>query len=206
MQEMIISLMNQYGYIAICLLIAIENIFPPIPSELILSFGGFITNNSQLSIVGVIVSATLGSLLGAIVLYYLGRILNKERLLRLVESKCGKLLRLKRENIEKADTWFDTKGNKTVFFCRFIPILRSLISIPAGMSEMPFLKFLIYTVLGSIIWNSILTVLGSITGEHWNTIVDVMHQYSIIVFFLLLLSCILFFFYKNHNQKKNKSI
>ena len=145
MEEMILSIMNQFGYIGVLLLIAIENVFPPIPSEVILLFGGFMTTYTELNVIGMIIFSTLGSLIGAIVLYYIGKILNKERLKKIVSGKVGKILRLKNEDIEKADHWFDTKGNKTVFFCRFIPIVRSLISIPAGMSEMPMLKFLIYT-------------------------------------------------------------
>ena len=142
MQELMIQLMGQFGYIGVFLLIAIENIFPPIPSEVVLLFGGFMTTYTELNIIGMIVAATLGSLAGAIVLYYIGRILNKERLKKIVSGKIGKVLRIKNEDIDKADHWFDTKGNKTVFFCRFIPIVRSLISIPAGMSQMPMGKFL----------------------------------------------------------------
>ena len=144
MQEIIINLMNQFGYIGIFLLIAIENIFPPIPSEVILTFGGYMTTYSNLNVPLVILSATLGSLLGAIVLYAIGKILNKERLMKIVSGKVGKILHLKKEDIESADKWFDTKGEKCVFFCRFIPIVRSLISIPAGMSEMNIPKFLIF--------------------------------------------------------------
>ena len=109
-------MMNEFGYFGIFLLIAIENIFPPIPSELILAFGGFMTAHSKLNIALVILFATLGSLVGGIVLYYVGKILNKERLKKIVSGKIGKILRLKEEDIEKADKWFDNKGNKTVFF------------------------------------------------------------------------------------------
>lgn len=170
MQEMIIEIMNNFGYLGVFLLIAIENVFPPIPSEVILLFGGFMTTFSDMNIVGVIIASTLGSILGAIILYYIGKILNKERLKKIITSKPGKILRLKPEDIDKADNWFDTKGNKTVFFCRFVPIIRSLISIPAGMSEMPMKKFLIYTTAGSLIWNAALTIAGSIVGENWTSI------------------------------------
>ena len=187
MQEMIIEIMNNFGYLGVFLLIAIENVFPPIPSEVILLFGGFMTTFSDMNIVGVIIASTLGSILGAIVLYYVGKILNKERLKKIITSKPGKILRLKPEDIDKADNWFDTKGNKTVFFCRFVPIIRSLISIPAGMSEMPMKKFLIYTTAGSLIWNAALTIVGSIVGENWTSIVDIMDQYSHIILVLLII-------------------
>ena len=205
MENIIINLMEQFGYLGVFLLIALENIFPPIPSELILTFGGFMTTYTSLNIVLMIVFATLGALVGALVLYYIGKIFNKERLTRIVSGKVGKVLRLKAEDIEKADHWFDTKGNKTVFFCRFIPIVRSLISIPAGMSEMPMLKFLIYTTFGSLIWNTVLVVIGNRVGENWTSILDILDKYSHIVLVLLIIIaivCIYLFYSKK--LKKNK--
>ena len=142
MQEIVLNIIGQFGYVGVFLLIAIENIFPPIPSEVILLFGGFMTTYTKLNILGMVIASTLGSVLGAIILYYIGKIFNKDRLKKIISGKLGKILRLKNNDIDKADTWFDTKGQKTVFFCRFIPLIRSLISIPAGMSEMPLLKFL----------------------------------------------------------------
>lgn len=199
MQEIIISLMNQFGYLGILLLIMIENIFPPIPSEVILCFGGFMTTTTKLTVLGVILSSTIGSILGAILLYFIGKILNKERLIKIVSGKIGKILRLKKKDIEMANQWFDTKGAKTVFICRFIPIVRSLISIPAGMSEMPFSKFLILTALGTTIWNTVLTILGSIVGENWTKVVKIIEKYaSITLIFLivLLIGGIIYFYYK----------
>ncbi len=178
MEEIIITLINKYGYFGILFLVALENVFPPIPSEVILTFGGFSTTITNLNILGVIAFSTLGSLIGALLLYYIGKILNKERLIKIVSGKIGKLLRLKKEHIEKADYWFDNRGQKTVFFCRFIPIVRSLISIPAGMSEMKLSKFILYSFLGTVIWNSVLVILGSIVGEKWENIVSVMNAYS----------------------------
>ena len=100
--------------------------------------------------------------------------------------------------------WFDTKGNKTVFFCRFIPIVRSLISIPAGMSEMPMAKFLLYTTVGSAIWNTVLIVIGNRVGENWESILGVFDQYSHIVLILLILIFVLFivWFYTKKQKKK----
>lgn len=203
MQEIIIMLMNKYGYLGILLLIMIENVFPPIPSEIILCFGGFMTNNSNLSILGVVISSTIGSILGAIILYLIGKILNKERLIKIVQGKIGKILRLKKKDIVMADHWFDTKGSKTVFFCRFIPILRSLISIPAGMSEMAFIKFITLTTLGTLIWNTVLTYLGSIMGENWTKLVDIIDKYSHIVLVILIIIFIggIIYFY---NERKKK--
>ena len=156
-----------------------------------------------------IIFSTLGSLIGAIVLYYIGKILNKERLKKIVSGKVGKILRLKNEDIEKADHWFDTKGNKTVFFCRFIPIVRSLISIPAGMSEMPMLKFLIYTTFGSLIWNTVLVVIGNRVGENWTSILDILDKYSHIVLVLLIIIaivCVYLFYSKKLKKNKKEDI
>jgi len=205
MQSVIINIMNKFGYLGIMLLIAIENIFPPIPSEVILTFGGFMTKrpNSEITVIGVIIASTIGSIIGAIALYYIGKILNKERLKKIVSGKWGKILRLKPKDIESADHWFDTKGNKTVFFCRFIPIVRSLISIPAGMSEMKLSKFLLYTVLGSLGWNSVLVVLGSIMGENWELVASIIDKYSYIVLALLIVSFVvgIVIFYKKRSKK-----
>ena len=204
MQEIIISIMNQFGYLGILLLIMIENVFPPIPSEIILCFGGFMTTTTNLTIVGVIVASTIGSVLGATILYFIGKILNKDRLIKIVSGKIGKILRLKRKDIEMADHWFDTKGAKTVFFCRFIPIVRSLISIPAGMSEMPFPKFIILTTIGTTIWNTVLTILGSIMGENWTKVVQIMEEYSSITLFILVILVVLgtsYFFYRKTKKK-----
>ncbi len=205
MEQIIINAMEQFGYIGVFLLIAIENIFPPIPSEVILVFGGFMTTYTSLNIPIMIVAATLGSLLGAIVLYYIGKIFNKERLKRIISGKIGKVLRLKASDIEKADKWFDTKGNKTVFFCRFIPIVRSLISIPAGMSEMPMQKFLIYTILGSLIWNSVLIVVGSIVGDKWETIVGYLDNFSNIILIILVIIFVVAMYYWFVIRKKKQS-
>ena len=207
MQEFILSMMDKFGYLGVFALIAIENIFPPIPSEVILLFGGFMTTNTSLNVVFMIIAATLGSLLGAIVLYYIGKIFNKERLKRIVSGKVGKVLRLKAKDIDKADEWFDNKGNITVFFCRFVPIVRSLISIPAGMSEMPMLKFLIYTIVGSAIWNTVLIVLGNRVGENWESILGIFDRYSHIVVIVLIIIFVgfLIWFYKFRKNSKKKT-
>ena len=184
MQDFIINTMNQWGYLGVFLLIAIENIFPPIPSEVILLFGGALTAaalGGKLSIFWMIVAATLASLAGAILLYYIGKILKTERLKRIVSGRVGKVLRLKPADIDRADKWFDEKGNITVFICRCVPLLRSLISIPAGMSEMPMGKFILYTVVGSAIWNTILVTIGHNLGNNWESILGFFDNFSHLV-------------------------
>lgn len=205
MQEIIIALMNRFGYFGILLLIAVENIFPPIPSEVILTFGGFMTTYTSLNAAGVIVFSTVGSLLGAIALYEVGRIFNKERLMKLVSGRIGKMLRLKAKDIESAENWFEKRGNGAVFFCRFVPIVRSLISIPAGMSEMKPAPFLLYTAAGSLLWNTVLVVIGSIVGENWERVVAKMDAYSNITFIILVILFISAaggFYYNRRKQKE----
>lgn len=206
MQEIIITLINRYGYFGILFLVALENVFPPIPSEVILTFGGFSTTITNLNVLGVIFFSTLGSLIGALLLYCIGKLLNKERLIKIVSGKIGKLLRLKKEHIEKADYWFDNKGQKTVFFCRFVPIVRSLISIPAGMSDMKLSKFLLYSFLGTVIWNSVLVILGSVVGEKWESIVAVMDTYSsvvVIIIAIVIIGTVLYYLIKKRKNKYN---
>lgn len=205
MEEFIINIMNSWGYLGIFFLITLENVFPPIPSEIILTFGGFMTISSKMNIVGVVIAATVGSVLGAFILYYIGRFLNKERLIKIVSSKYGKLLRVKPKDIESADHWFDKKGNKTVFYCRFIPIVRSLISIPAGMSGMPITKFTIYTFCGSVMWNTALVLVGAYAGEKKDLIISLIDKFSDIILFLIIIAFIVFvfIFYKKRNKKNN---
>jgi len=182
MEALIINIVNKFGYIGIVLLIAIENVFPPIPSEVILTFGGFATTISNITVLGSVIAATIGSVIGAIALYWIGRVLNEERIDKLVDSKVGKILGLKKENIHKAFSWFDSKGKFAVFFGRFIPIVRSLVSVPAGMAKMAIAPFLVLTTVGSLIWNTVLISLGRIAGASWNRIAEYIGGYSDIVF------------------------
>ena len=190
MHETIISLMEQYGYPGILFLIALENIFPPIPSEVILTFGGFLTTYTSLGVPGVVLAATLGSMAGAAVLYGAGALLNKERLKKLAAGRAGKLLGLKPEDVEKADAWFQKKGRRAVFFCRCVPVVRSLISIPAGMSRMELPQFFLYTTAGSLIWNILLVSLGALMGESWRYIAYLAGEYSHVMLIVLGISLI----------------
>ncbi len=207
MEQIMIDIMNSFGYLGIFFLIMIENVFPPIPSELILTFGGFMTISSNMTVVGVIISSTIGSLLGAGILYGLGKLLNKEHLIRIVKSKYGKLLRVKPQDIEAADRWFDTKGSITVLICRCVPIVRSLISIPAGMSDMPLPKFFLYTAVGSAIWNTLLVCVGAFAGDKKDEILALIDNISHIILLLLIVVAVIFvvWFYKKKVNKKEGS-
>lgn len=203
MQQIMINLINDFGYLGIFLLITIENVFPPIPSEVILTFGGFMTTTTKMSIVGVIFWATLGAVVGAIILYYVGKIFNKERLKKFTHTKLGKFIRLKEKDIDLADKWFDTQGAKAVLIGRCVPIVRSLISIPAGMSAMPWPKFLLYTTIGSAVWNTVLVVLGAQAGKNWESIVSAIDKYKFLTIVVLAVVALVFLYIYIKGRKKN---
>lgn len=205
MDNWITQFMEQFGYFAIVLLMAGENVFPPIPSEIILLFGGFLTTTSgSVTVVGVIIAATIGAVIGAIILYGIGLLLDVERLEKIVD-RWGHILRIKKEDIHKADAWFDKYGVWTIFLCRFVPVIRSLISIPAGMSNMNFPLFLIFTTLGTLIWNTVLVLLGFWLGESWTTVETYLGYYQDVVIVVLAIIIVLFVIWFIRRNKKKKS-
>lgn len=204
MQSWIISIMDQFGYAGIAMLIAIENIFPPIPSELILTFGGFMTTYSNMNVWLVTLFATIGSVAGAVVLYGIGRLLTPEKLEWII-GKYGHVLGLKKQDVGRAEGWFSRKGSTTVFFCRFIPIVRSLISIPAGMTRMSLARFLLFTVAGTAIWNAVLVNLGAVAGAGWERIANYMNVYSYIGCAVLAVAGIIFFVWLMKKRKAKET-
>jgi membrane protein DedA with SNARE-associated domain len=202
MQNWIIETMDTFGYLGIFLLIALENIFPPIPSEVILTFGGFMTTESSLSKIGVIFFSTLGSVIGAIILFWIGTLLDIKTLEKIVD-RWGHFLRLTKKDVHKADEWFSKYGVWTVFFCRLIPLIRSLISIPAGMARMNFWIFLLFTTLGSLIWNTILVLVGASVGASWEKIVEYMDVYSNIIYGMLAIGLVVLIFLFIKKRKRS---
>ncbi|MGM7723921.1 DedA family protein [Metabacillus sp. Hm71] len=203
MENWITGIIEQFGYVGIFLMIALENVFPPIPSEVILTFGGMLTNFTDLTVPGVILSATFGSVVGAVILYKIGNLLDVERLEKIVD-RWGKVLQVKRKDIYKADQWFDKYGYWTVLICRIIPLIRSLISIPAGMASLNFWLFLLFTTIGTLVWNVILVTVGAKFGESWEKIVEVMDVYSNVVYVLIAVAVIVFLALFIKKRKKNK--
>ncbi|MEH6944945.1 DedA family protein [Bacillus sp. JJ722] len=155
------------------------------------------TYRTGLSISGVIFFSTVGSVIGAVILYFIGRLVDVKRLEKIID-RYGKILRLKKEDLYKADNWFDRYGTWTVLFCRLVPILRSLISIPAGMSNMNFAKFIFLTTIGTLVWNTVLVYLGSILGTNWNVITYYMDIYSniILLTFIILIIILIIWYMK----------
>ncbi len=181
--EWVLAIMAKFGYFGIIFAMFAENVFPPIPSEVIMPAAGFAVARGDLNLILVILAGTLGAVLGALPLYYLGSVFDEERLVTLTE-KYGKYVFIKPNDVKSSNEWFDRHGKKAVFFGRMVPGIRSLISIPAGMNKMPMVSFLLLTALGSSIWATILTVAGYYFGENYEVIQTTLAPYSKI--FLLL--------------------
>lgn len=178
MRELVLELMGEYGNLAVFLLILVENLFPPIPSEVILTFGGVMTVCTDMTPVGVILFSTAGSLAGAVILYSVGRFLPDEVFRKLLCGQIGHLLHFRLEDVDLAKGWFRERGRSAVFLCRLIPIVRSLISIPAGIARMQFVPFLVFTAAGSLLWNTVLVYAGRIAGESWEKVSAAFGVYS----------------------------
>lgn len=180
MQNSILSIINSFGYLGIFLLIFIENIFPPIPSEVVLLFGGALTLSTAMNVPLVILFSTLGSLAGAFALYGLGRILKADRLKKLFAGKFGKAMHLKPEYVDRSTRWFSRYQNKAVLICRCVPLMRSLISIPAGCNDMNIPLFFVLTAIGSAVWNTVLVLAGAFLGNAWEAALPYLSRYSLI--------------------------
>ncbi|WP_203974583.1 DedA family protein [Planotetraspora silvatica] len=158
-----IGLMEGFGAPGAGLAIALENLFPPLPSEVILPLAGFTASRGDMSLVAALCWTTLGSVIGALALYWVGALLGRERTVAIA----ARLPLVKVADIEKAEAWFGRHGAKTVFLGRMIPLFRSLISVPAGVERMPMGTFLALTLSGSLIWNTIFVMAGYLLGESW---------------------------------------
>ncbi|QTX04935.1 DedA family protein [Agromyces archimandritae] len=163
-----VDLMDALGAPGAAIAIAAENLFPPLPSEIILPLAGFAASRGSLGLVEVIIWTTIGSIVGALALYGLGRWLGAERLKRIAD----RMPLVQVSDVDRAEAWFAKHGGKAVFFGRMIPIFRSLISIPAGLERMPVWRFLLLSAAGSAIWNTVFVVAGFQLGEHWHIVED----------------------------------
>lgn len=203
MQEWMLSLVSDFGYFGVFFLIFIENVFPPIPSEAVLLFGGAATVTTAMNIPGTILTATAGSLAGAAALYTLGRIFQAERVKNLLAGRFGRITRLRPEHVEKAQRWFSRCQGKAVLVCRCIPIVRSLISVPAGFAKMPVFRFFILTALGSAVWNTALVSVGAGLGTAWEKAMPYFDNYTYIaaavLAALVLGACALYLYRRRKN-------
>jgi membrane protein DedA with SNARE-associated domain len=180
MFDWITQLVQQTGYLGIALLMLAENVFPPIPSELIMPMAGFIAHQGELGIVGVILAGTVGSVLGALFWYYLGRWLGLTRLRRWA-GEHGRWLTIAPEEVDRAKQWFDRHAGLAVFFGRLVPAVRTLISVPAGIAGMPLPSFLLYSTVGTGLWTTLLAGAGYLLGSQYELVQGWLNPVSNIV-------------------------
>jgi membrane protein DedA with SNARE-associated domain len=185
------------GYAALTLLILAENLFPPIPSELILPLGGYYVSTGELTYVGAVLASTLGSVAGAVILYELARRGGRPLLYRFRRT-----IRLTEEQLDRGDHWFDRRGPLIVFFGRLIPGVRSLVSVPAGLSEMPRGQFLALTTAGSALWNAALIGAGWGLGENYEDVEGIVGPASRVVLVLTVLGLVAGFVLLQRRRKR----
>lgn len=200
--DWIVSLMDTLGAPGVGIAILLENLFPPIPSEVVLPLAGFTVAQGSLRFLPVFIWATIGSVVGAYALYGIGAWLGADRLRAIADW----MWLVKSSDVDKALEWFDRYGKPSILFGRLIPGIRSLISIPAGLDRMNLLTFGLWTTLGSGVWNAILIYLGFVLGDNWESVTGYVDQYSKVVYVLLILLLVWFFVYllrRNARERKD---
>lgn len=198
MNQLFLNLIEKFGSFGVFLLIFIENIFPPIPSEAVLGIGGFFISTTKLTFISVLFAATLGSVSGAIVLYYIGKYINSPKIRNVFIGK-DKILRVDQDSLGKIKRIYTKYQKISVFFFRMVPVFRSIISIPAGMFNMNLIEFVILTILGSTIWNALIIFAGMKLGENWKDIEVFIKDYTLIIIGIVVIFLIVYFV-----KKKNK--
>ncbi|MEB3827415.1 DedA family protein [Phormidium sp. CCY1219] len=193
MLEWITNIITELGYIGIAFLMFVENIFPPIPSELIMPLAGFTVTQGKLDFGAVFVAGIIGSVAGAFPWYYAGKHFSERRLKRLA-NKYGKWLALSAEDIDRAKVWFRKRGSFAVFFGRLVPGVRTLISVPAGLHRMNLVSFIIYSTLGTAIWVGLLTTAGYLLGENYGLVEQFIKPISLLVAIGLLIAVVWWIF------------
>jgi membrane protein DedA with SNARE-associated domain len=168
------------GYLGVALLVALENVFPPIPSEIVLPFAGFVARDGDANLVAMIAAATAGSMVGAWVLYGVSAAVGPDRLHGFL-VRYGRWLRLDSSDIVRAELWFDRRSSTAVLICRCVPLIRSLISIPAGFRRMPLVRFTVFTMAGSLVWNAALIGAGYGLRSQWDRVEGVISWFQYIV-------------------------
>ncbi|MFD6170433.1 DedA family protein [Streptomyces coeruleorubidus] len=182
------DLMDALGAPGAGLAIALENLFPPLPSEVILPLAGFAASSGRMGLLAVLLWTTAGSVIGALALYGIGALLGRDRTV----AMAARLPLVKVSDIERTEAWFLRHGTKAVFFGRMIPIFRSLISVPAGVERMPLPVFLGLTTLGSAIWNTAFVLAGYFLGANWHQVSDIVSTYSRVVLAVAALAVVVF--------------
>lgn len=185
--QWVTDVIGALGYVGVALLVALENVFPPIPSEVVLPFAGFVASDGDASLPGMVVAATVGSMAGAYLLYGLSAWIGQERL-HLLVARWGRFARLNVADVERAERWFERRGPVTVLVGRCVPLIRSLVSIPAGFGRMPLGTFTIYTLVGSLVWNGALVGAGYVLRDQWEEVEPVMATFQWVVVAVIVLA------------------
>jgi membrane protein DedA with SNARE-associated domain len=180
------DVVDALGYLGVALLIALENVFPPIPSEVVLGLAGYTAAQGDATVIGMIIAATIGSVVGAWVLYGFAAAVGPLRL-RAIVIRYGGWIGFSEPDLDRAESWFDRRSRIAVLLCRCIPLIRSLISIPAGFRRMPLGVFTIFTLIGSLVWNSVLVTAGYLLADQWDRILDVTEPFQEVVVVILAL-------------------
>lgn len=196
--DWIVSIMEAFGAPGVGLAVFLENVFPPIPSEVILPLAGFTSTQGDLNVWAALVFSVLGSVLGAYLLYGLGRVIGADRLRQIAD----KMWLMKVSDVDKSLVWFERYGKWSVFFGRLIPGIRSLISIPAGVAKMNLAFFGLLTAVGSLIWNSILIWAGVVLGERWETVSTWFGQYANVAYAVIVLVALVFLIHLIRRSRK----
>lgn len=191
MEQIITNFISQWGYTAIFILILLENVLPVVPSEIILTFAGLLSVKSHLSVWTLLIIATIASFIGLLILYYICRLISEEKLYRFVDRH-GKWMKLKSSDLKRANDWFKRYGAWAVFLCRFIPVLRVLITIPAGINRMNIIVFTSLSLLGTTIWNFALIILGRLLSDNFGALMNGIHTYSRIMYVIIIIAIIYF--------------
>lgn len=195
----VLAIAEGLGYLGVFFLMTIESSFLPFPSELAIPPAAWLASQGKMDLILIIVVGTLGSVLGAMINYFLALWLGRPLVYKLMETKFAKFIRLGKADLEKAEAMFLKNANSATFICRLVPVIRQLISIPAGFTKMPFLPFVLLTALGSLIWVTILAILGYTLGANQDLFTK---YYQEIQWLLLLVGVVwLFFFLRKKRQK-----
>ena len=179
------DVIEQLGYLGVALLVVLENVFPPIPSEIVLPFAGFVAQQGSESVVLMILAATVGSVIGALIMYWIAAIIGDERL-HAFTRRFGKWVQIREVDLTRAEEWFDRHAMSAVLVGRCVPLIRSVVSIPAGFRRMKLIPYIAYTFLGSLVWNIALVGAGAVLGENWERVEPVIATFQWIVIVVIL--------------------
>jgi len=178
------DIVERLGYLGVAMLVAIENVFPPIPSEVVLGLAGYTASRGDAWVVGMIIAATIGSVVGAWILYGLSAAVGPVRL-RAIIIRYGTWIGFGETDLDRAESWFDRRSRSAVLVCRCIPLIRSLISIPAGFRRMPLGAFTLYTLIGSLVWNTVLITAGYLLADQWEKVLEFTEPFQTLVVVLI---------------------